>query len=319
MYRGSLSYDDVALVPQYYAGNSRSQISTQVELGDFTFALPVVPANMKCVIDVATAKLLQSNNYFYIMHRFDVDTIAFVQQCKDENWQYASISLGCKQEDWHVVTALAQANLMPEYITIDIAHGHSLMMQNTIAHIKKHLPKTFVIAGNVATPQAYEDLCNWGADAVKVGVGPGKACTTRLKTGFYSPMFSTISAIAMHREQTTSHQPIIADGGVQRNGDIAKAIVAGANMVMAGSIFAACTDSPAPSVGKSGKKTYFGSASAANKGHKRNVEGRTVLIEDNYMTYLEKLQEITQDLQSAISYAGGTLDTNTDWMVLHQS
>jgi GMP reductase len=181
------------------------------------------------------------------------------------------------------------------------------LMRDMIWKVKRHLPKAFVIAGNIATPKAYENLCTWGADAVKVGVGPGKSCITRLKTGFYTPMFSTVQQVA-----ALGLKPVIADGGVQHNGDIAKALVAGASMVMAGSIFAQCVDSPTLSI--NGEKVYYGSASAENKGHRKNVEGRKLLIESNNMTYLEKMDEITQDLQSAHSYAGGRLSTQTKYI-----
>ena len=122
-------------------------------------------------------------------------------------------------------------------------------------------------------------------------------------------MFSTVQQVA-----SLGLKPIIADGGVQHNGDIAKALVAGASMVMAGSIFVQCVDSPTLSI--NGEKVYYGSASAENKGHRKNVEGRKLLIESNNMTYLEKMDEITQDLQSAHSYAGGRLSTQTKYIVV---
>jgi GMP reductase len=305
----SYAYDDVALVPEFFTGTSRSNIDTSCTLGRFKFKIPVVPANMKCVVDVAIASMLQQNDYFYVMHRFDVDALGFVEQCYQENWNYSSISLGVQRDDWQLVEKLESMKMYPDFITIDIAHGHSVLMRDMIWKVKRHLPKTFVIAGNVATPIAYENLCMWGADAVKVGVGPGKSCITRLKTGFYTPMFSTVQQVA-----ALDLKPVIADGGVQHNGDIAKALVAGASMVMAGSIFAQCVDSPTLSI--NGEKVYYGSASAENKGHRKNVEGRKLLIESNNMTYLEKMDEITQDLQSAHSYAGGKLSRDTQYIVV---
>ena len=132
-------------------------------------------------------------------------------------------------------------------------------------------------------------------------------CITYNKTGFASPMFSTVNTIRQAREEYNEAVAplIIADGGISCNGDIAKALVAGADMVMAGSMFARCIDSPAmvdptdPT-----KKLYFGSASLMN-GNKKNIEGRTISMPMNGMTYEQKLKEVHQDLTSAISYAGG--------------
>jgi GMP reductase len=305
----SYAYDDVALVPEFFPGTSRSNIDTSCTLGKHRFKIPVVPANMKCVVDASVAKMLQQNGYFYVMHRFGVDVLQFIEQCHQEGWNYSSISIGVQRADWNLMEQLESKGICPDYVTIDIAHGYSVTMRDMIWKVKKHLPKTFVIAGNIATPEAYENVCTWGADAVKVGVGPGKSCITKLKTGFYTPMFSTVQQVA-----ALGLKPIIADGGVQHNGDIAKALVAGATMVMAGSIFAQCVDSPTLSI--NGEKVYYGSASAENKGHQKNVEGRKLLIENNNMTYLEKMDEITQDLQSAHSYAGGRLSTKTKYIVV---
>jgi GMP reductase len=177
-------------------------------------------------------------------------------------------------------------------------------MKSMIKHIKKSLPETKIIAGNVATPDAVEDLAEWGADVVKVGIGQGSPCTTKDKTGFTTPMFSCVQACAHFYPLNV---PLIADGGIKSNGDIAKALVAGATMVMAGSIFAACSDSPATSstINDVSHKAYFGSASLENKGHNNHIEGKLTQVVDNNMSYKEKLAEIKQDLQSSISYSGG--------------
>ena len=216
------------------------------------------------------------------------------------------------QDKIHVMNIGKSSNLRVDFLTIDIAHGHCDRMKAMIEHIKKWLPETKIIAGNVATDQAVRDLSDWGADVVKVGIGQGSPCTTKDKTGFTMPMFScTQKCSGLYSgdflEGSEKKIPIIADGGIKCNGDIAKAIVAGANMVMAGGLFAACTDSPAvPStINDVPHKAYFGSASAENKGHNNNVEGKLTNISCNNMTYEQKLNEITQDLQSSVSYAGG--------------
>ena len=301
MLKRALKYSDVVLVPQYSSAKSRSDLDTSVTFGSKQFNLPVIPANMRAVIDIDIARWLSENYYMYIMHRFDVDIVKFVKLANEEVWTNISISVGVKEIDYSIITKLASLKLRVDFITVDIAHGHSDLMCNILGHIKRCLPDTYVIAGNVATYEAVDALTGWGADCVKVGIGQGHVCTTKDKTGFTMPMFgSTVDC-------STLGTPIIADGGIKCNGDIAKALVAGAAMVMMGSQFSSCLDSPAETVNRNGAvyKRYFGSASVYNKRTKRHVEGIMKEIPCNQMTYTEKLEEITDDLRSAISYAGG--------------
>ncbi len=187
----------------------------------------------------------------------------------------------------------------------DIAHGHADSVKATIEHIKKKLPKTFVIAGNVATPEAVIDLENWGADATKVGVGPGKVCITKLKTGFGTGGWQ-LSALKWCARVAT--KPIIADGGIRHHGDIAKSVRFGATMVMVGSLFAGHEESPGATVEVDGRryKEYYGSASDFNKGEYKHVEGKRIL-EPIKGLLADTLREMREDLQSSISYAGGTV------------
>jgi GMP reductase len=303
----SLHYENVFLKPNFNSIQSRTEIDTDVMFCGRRFKLPVVPANMRCCIDSDICKMLDLDNYFYIMHRFDIDIIKFVEDANNRAWlgdlKTISISVGIQSKDAGIITELANRHLRVDFITIDVAHGHHSKVADQIKHIKQSLPGTKIIAGNVATFQGVEYLHSMGADAVKVGIGGGYACTTKDKTGFTYPMFSCIIECAKDRDV-----PVIADGGVRCNGDIAKALIAGASMVMCGSIFAACSDSPAPLVKDAhGRryKQYFGSASVHNKIEKKNIEGTMKLMDTDAFTYLEKMEEIKQDLQSAISYAGG--------------
>lgn len=299
----SLHYENVFLKPNFNSVKTRADIDTDISFLGKVFKLPVVPANMKCCVDLDVCKLLDSKHYFYIMHRFDEDIQNFVRYASIQNFNVVSISVGIQQKDKDLITALSQSLVKIDFVTIDVAHGHHSKVADQINHIKQTLPNTKVIAGNVATFQGVEYLHNSGADAIKVGIGGGYACTTKDKTGFTHPMFSCVMECARDR-----NIPIIADGGVRCNGDIAKALVAGAKMVMCGSIFAACTDSPAPIVkDANGRrfKQYYGSASIHNKIDKKNIEGTMKLMDTDSFTYEEKLLEIKQDLQSAISYAGG--------------
>ena len=216
---------------------------------------------------------------------------------------YASISLGVKKADYDTVDQLAAAGLVPEYVTIDIAHGHADTVKNMISHLKEKLPSSFIIAGNVGTPEAIIDLENWGADATKVGIGPGKVCITRMKTGFGTGGWQ-LSALKWCARVAT--KPIIADGGIREHGDIAKSVRFGATMVMIGSMLAGHEESPGQTVDVDGKlyKEYYGSASDFNKGEYKHVEGKRIL-EPVKGKLADTLREMEEDIQSSISYSGG--------------
>ena len=300
----ALHYKDIVLIPKYSDLESRSLADTSTELAGHIFKVPVVPANMKCTININTARTLSNNGYFYIMHRFDMDTVEFARIANYEGWDLISVSVGVNDSDVIILQKLYDSNNRVDFITVDIAHGHHKKMKDMLGHLQKFRARgTKIIAGNIVTKEAAYDLIKWGADVVKVGIGQGYVCTTKDKTGFTMPMFSCVNKMPVHI-------PVIADGGIRCNGDIAKAIVAGASMVMCGSMFARLSDSPSatfkdPHTGEA-LKEYYGSASFNNKGHNKNIEGRRELIEADTMTYLQKMQEIQEDLQSAISYAGGS-------------
>ena len=299
----AFDYEDIQLVPNKCIVNSRSECDTTVKLGKHTFKLPVVPANMQTVIDESVAEFLAKNGYFYIMHRFDEQSrLPFVKRMK-ENGLISSISVGVKPQEYDFILELKEKNLVPDYITIDIAHGHSNSVIDMIGHIKKHLPETFVIAGNVGTPEAVRELENAGADATKVGIGPGKVCITKIKTGFGTGGWQLA---ALRWCAKAARKPIIADGGIRTHGDIAKSIRFGASMVMIGSLFAGHIESPGKTVEVDGKqfKEYYGSASEYQKGAYKNVEGKKILLPAKGHLQ-DTLTEMEQDLQSSISYAGG--------------
>ena len=296
-------YDNILLLPRMCRVESRSECDTSVVLGNRSFKLPVVPANMKTVVDEKICTYLAQNGFFYVMHRFDIDNVAFTKSMQSQGL-FASISLGVKQPDYDTVDRFVADGICPEYITIDIAHGHADSVKNMIAYLKEKIPAAFVIAGNVATPEAVIDLENWGADATKVGVGPGKVCITKLKTGFGTGGWQ-LSALKWCARVAT--KPIIADGGIRSHGDIAKSIRFGATMIMIGSLFAGHEESPGKTVEVDGKlfKEYYGSASDFNKGEYKHVEGKRIL-EPVKGPLMNTLIEMQQDTQSSISYAGGT-------------
>lgn len=296
-------YEDIQLIPNKCIVKSRSECDTRVTLGNRTFDMPIVAANMQTIIDESLAIWFAENNYFYVMHRFDEEgRYDFIKDMISRGL-YASISVGVKESEYDFIKKLAEDKVYPEYITIDIAHGHSEQVINMIRHIKATLPESFVIAGNVGTPTAVRDLENAGADATKVGIGPGKVCITKLKTGFGTGGWQLA---ALHWCAKAARKPLIADGGIRDHGDIAKSIRFGATMCMVGSLFAGHEESPGETVEVDGVvyKEYYGSASQFQKGEHKNVEGKKILIEHKGKI-ADTLNEMKQDLQSSISYAGG--------------
>lgn len=308
MYKKYFDYSDVNLIPRKAIVNSRNDCDTSIEFGGMKFKIPVVPANMESCIDVKLCKNLAMNDYFYIMHRFDVDQIEFIKTMKSKNL-FTSISIGVNQDSYDLINKLIKENLIPNYITIDISHGHAIKMEKMLRFLKSEVKiDSFIIAGNICTVDGAEDLIEWGADALKIGIAPGLSCSTYTETGFGSKNIqaSIINEISEYVDINYSHKniKIIADGGIRENKDIAIAMVMGADMCMVGSLFAGLSDSPAKIDGN-GKKIYHGSASAHQSGKTNRIEGISNLMDVKKLTYLEEMKNIEEALQSAISYSGG--------------
>jgi GMP reductase len=302
------SYSDITLMPRLGVVPSRSRCDPSVSFLGRTFKLPIVPANMRCSISFDKAVWLSENDYFYVLHRFyDYEDISeWVKN--NQHLKTISISIGVNRRDIELVQIILERGDRIDFLTIDVAHGHSVMVKNTVTKLIEifalYSGKTRLIVGNITSVEAVEDLIDWGVDAIKVGIGQGHVCTTRTQTGFGVPMASAVIACAQSAKALGV--PIIADGGVSHYGDAAKAIALGASMVMVGSMFARCIDSPAEFAPRDHNyKRWYGSASEENKGEKKHIEGicRTEIC--NGLTYEEMLTEWKEALQSSISYAGG--------------
>lgn len=305
----NLDYSNIVLQPSQMPGtiSSRDKLDTNIEFLSDVFKSPILPANMACTISFELAELLSANNYFYILHRFyDYEEIFKWVEKSQHALNIISISIGVKQKDYEFLDRLKQYNYEVDYITIDVSHGHHNLVKNMAAKINKTFPHTRIIAGNVTTKKACLDYKKWGIDAAKVGLARGKACSTFNQTGVGSFMFSAIEECA------ASKLPIIADGGIREIKDMSIAMVGGANLVMVGSLFAACEDSPAktiePYVGSDTQyKVYYGSASAKNKGHNKYIEGEdAVWLTPNKMKYLDYYQKIKDGMVSTMSFANVT-------------
>ncbi len=225
----------------------------------------------------------------------------------------AGAAVGIGSDMMARVDALVKAGV--DVITLDSAHGHSNNIINAVKEIKKRYPDVQLIAGNVATPEATKDLIDAGADCVKVGIGPGSICTTRIVAGIGMPQLSAVYNCA--QEAAKHGIPVIADGGIKYSGDIPKAIVAGANVVMIGSLFAGTEEAPGELVIYKGRsfKTYrgMGSTGAMEAGSKdryfqndtkkfvpEGVEGRVPFRG----TLAENIYQLMGGLRAGMGYCG---------------
>lgn len=303
------NYQDVYLRPRRTVVNSRKECDTSVILGQHKFIMPVYPSNMKSVVNEQTCEYLARQGWFYTMHRFNIDQAEFVRNMQDQNL-IASISIGVNDDTIDQLKQLQVKGLTPEFITLDIANAWCPKAERMIKYVKDHF-ESFLIVGNIASADAAAEIHSWGADALKAGIAGGRVCITKNKTGFHRPMITTVLDCATYTR--TAGVPLIADGGIVEHGDIAKAFACGASLVMAGSLFAGYDQSAGNiiEVTLDGKalprayKEYYGSASQYNKGEYKNVEGKKILID--YRGNMDRLLvELREDLQSSISYVGGT-------------
>ncbi len=256
-----LTFDDVLLMPRHSEMNSRRspQLDSRVTK-NHTLKTPIISANMDTVTESAMAIKMAELGGLGILHRFMTPE----EQVRQVKLSAATVrplglpvaaSIGVKEDGMKRADLLADAGV--DILTIDIAHGDSVMMFETLSYVKKKYPKIDVIAGNTAMPDGVRRLIDHGADAVKVGIGPGSMCTTRIITGCGVPQLTAVAMCVL--EAKKSGIPVIADGGIKTSGDIVKAFAAGAQTVMLGSMLSGCLETPGEIEG--GRKRYRGMAS----------------------------------------------------------
>ena len=238
--RTGLTFDDVLIVPRRSSVRSRQDVSVSTWLSrGIELGLPVVAANMDTVCEHEMAVAMARLGGIGILHRFmPIDAQAEqVERVKEAGADLlVGAAVGTDRDMVERAKALVAAGA--DALVLDIAHGHSDHAIDGVRRLKDHFADTDVIAGNVATAAGAADLAEVGADAVKVGVGPGGVCTTRTVAGVGVPQLTAIA------DASQAGVPVIADGGIRNSGDIAKALAAGASTVMVGSMLAGTKESP---------------------------------------------------------------------------
>ena len=328
--RNSLTYDDIQLVPQYSTVPSRTQIDLKTLVSRrYGILNPIVASPMDTVCGLEMAYKIFLLGGVGCIHRFN----SIEEQSKiikelyhriySEEWGNQFESWGVMVDNWHSeiphIPIMASIGVSESdkdrakslvdngcnIIVIDVAHGHHKNVETMLGWLKSNLDdKVDIIAGNIATKEAAQELESWGADGLRVGIGGGSLCTTRVKTGFGVPNVSCLEDIV-----SVAKTPVMADGGIRSSGDISKALAIGASSVMLGSLIAGTDEAPGQIVEtpKGLYKRYRGSASLETKvthgQQTRNVEGESTTI-----PYKGGVKFIVNGLidgvKSALSYGG---------------
>lgn len=300
-----LTFDDVLLLPKYSNVESRTEVDTSQDLWGHTFRIPFISANMDYVTEEQMAATMWLGGGWGILHRFS-DWPTQLKQMEYLESRLSippTISIGIKDLS---VTAFLLEDVVENLfaINIDVAHGHHRLVQRTIRALKSKFPTLKVIAGNVATADGFKFLADSGADAVKVGIGPGSVCTTRTVTGVGVPQLSAI----MNVYEASDGYPdvkIIADGGIKNSGDIVKALSAGADYVMLGYLLAGHNECPGEPISANSRtyKPYRGQSIFGSNGFRNTPEGIEGYIPARGPV-APTLQRLHEGLRSGMSYVG---------------
>ena len=306
----AFTYDDILMVPSYSHWESRKvvDISMRCKTGKLSLDLPLMTANMDTITETGMANFIGSKGGLGVLHRYMSieDNVNMFKDCKYPVF----VSIGCAEKDLQRAEALRDAGA--DLFCVDVAHAHAKYVGRTLKHIREMVGNSAcIMAGNVATYAGADFLASCSADIVKVGIGGGSVCTTRIKTGFGVPNLTAIKNCAR------VDRSVVADGGIRYAGDIVKALAFGADFVMVGSMLAGTRPTPGPVISKkdqSGEeikvKTYRGMASSdvQKDYHGGIAEWKTAEGVATEVAYREDENEIIADiiggLRSGLTYGG---------------
>ena len=301
----ALTYNDVLLVPQYSDIRSRTEVSLSSWLSNNEFKVPIIASPMDTISESDMAAAMWMEGGLAIVHRYN--TIKEQRlHCDKASLMGATVgaAIGTSGDYLDRATALYAAGV--RILCVDVAHGHHILMKEALAELRQAFgDDVHIMAGNIATLEGYNDLVDWGADSVRCNIGGGSICSTRIQTGHGVPGLHTIIDCA----RSDRNAPIIADGGIRNSGDIVKALAAGADFVMLGSLLSGTDETPGDTINtREGKfKAYRGMAS---KDAQIEWRGKTASLEGIATTVACKgpvgdtIQELTRGIRSGLSYSG---------------
>ena len=300
-----LSFDDVLMIPHYSDVESRKSLSTTNNLGNIKLGLPIISSPMDTVTELKMAYAMHTNGGLGIIHRYNsIEEQAKIVKDSQVGEAVVGAAIGVTGDYQERAQELVKAGA--NILCVDVAHGHHSMMRDALKHLKEEYGgDTHIMAGNVATGQGSLDLASWGADSIRVGIGGGSICSTRLVSGHGVPTLQSIIDCVT----AGCPVPIIADGGMKTSGDIVKALAAGADFVMLGSMLAGTDQSPGQ-VFDNGDKKYKVYRGMASSEAQVNWRGKTSTPEGISTTipYKGDVNNILADLkggiQSGLSYSG---------------
>jgi IMP dehydrogenase len=310
----ALTFDDVLMVPAHSDIATRSEISLEQEFLGEHLGIPILSANMDYITESAMIMAMHKSGGLGVMHRFlewdrleQEITSLLIDRC----YVPLTLSVGIRDIDESVRRAEWLMTLPGAYghqriIVIDVAHGFHEKVADLIMIVKRYWPQARVIAGNVATSSAAHFLLQAGADAIKVGIGPGSVCTTRTVTGVGIPQLTAIINCA-HAAQSYLGAKVIADGGIRNSGDIVKALAAGADVVMLGHLLAGTTETPGKVLigpdGTSRWKPYRGQSIFGSNGERFTKEGISGYVREKGPVS-QVLDQLIGGIRSGMSYVG---------------
>ena len=309
-----LSYDDVLLLPQYSDIRSRAEISLSADLGKgLELSLPMIASPMDTISEAAMGASLGMLGATAIVHRYNPVEIQgrHISMARDiaHTHGHSDVQVGAAVgiTDDYVARAISALESGATFLCVDVAHGHHILMKEALTNLRNEVGDgVHIMAGNVATLEGVNDLSDWGADSVRCNIGGGSICSTRIQTGHGVPGLHTIFECA----KTDRDVAIIADGGIRNSGDIVKALAAGADAVMCGSLFSGTDESPGKIYEESDGtrwKTYRGMASkeaqVSWRGRYSSHEGVTARVP--YRGSVKKIvKDLERGLRSGLSYSG---------------